>query len=359
MHDGSLDTIRRFLAGKTETFACYRLPDETDATLLAGKPEIVEEICGRGFAIAPFCRTEGCPTVMIRPERMAVCRLSADEQPFVVEICPENRPEERKAYAAGFEKCKQALASGKLKKVVYARRHVISLPASGKDALCAGFLRACRLYPRNYVALWCTPQTGTWLTASPELLVRTTEKDGRTSGATMALAGTLGATDGQLPAPGAWDEKNRAEQHLVTQYIMERLAGCCTDIQAVGPRPVRSGNVVHLCTSVSFRCGKADAGVIARRLHPTPAICGLPSAEAAAVLAEAENDPRRYYAGYSGPCGICDGQTHLYVSLRCLEAESTQATLYAGGGLLPESTETAEWEETQKKLAAILAVVGI
>lgn len=351
-------TIRRFPAENAGTFACFRLPGAAEAVCLSGKCEEIDDISGQGFVIAPFRRTKDCPAVIIRPERTERVPLAASRPTLREDIRPESRPEERRAYAEGFAVCRQALVAGQLKKVVYARRHTLSLDAADEEALGAYFLRACRLYPQHYVALWRTAPTGTWLVASPELLVSARTRLGETCGTTMALAGTLGATDEHLSGLDAWDKKNREEQRLVTHYITDRLRRHCTDIRVGEPRPVRSGSVAHLCTTLSFRSRTADVGRIARLLHPTPAVCGLPAEEAARILTSAENAPRRYYAGYSGPCAVGDAATRLFVSLRCLEIQGTSATLYAGGGLLKESTEADEWEETQRKLSTILAIIG-
>ena len=58
---------------------------------------------------------------------------------------------------------------------------------------------------------------------------------------------------------------------------------------------------------------------------------------------------RRYYTGFVGWIDP-EGQTDLYVNLRCMEIRSTEAKLYAGGGILPSSEVRAEWEETSAKM---------
>jgi isochorismate synthase len=45
-----------------------------------------------------------------------------------------------------------------------------------------------------------------------------------------------------------------------------------------------------------------------------------------------------------------EGQTDIYVNLRCMEIRSTEVKLYAGGGILPSSEVRAEWEETSQKM---------
>ena len=45
-----------------------------------------------------------------------------------------------------------------------------------------------------------------------------------------------------------------------------------------------------------------------------------------------------------------DGKTSLYVSLRCMRFEARDLWLYAGGGLLADSNEEDEWNETEAKM---------
>ena len=79
----------------------------------------------------------------------------------------------------------------------------------------------------------------------------------------------------------------------------------------------------------------------------------MPREAALDVIEEAESQPRRYYAGFNGPLDL-HGETRLYVSLRCMEFTPHTATLYAGGGIMPESREEEEWEETCRKMQPML-----
>lgn len=44
------------------------------------------------------------------------------------------------------------------------------------------------------------------------------------------------------------------------------------------------------------------------------------------------------------------GATALYVTLRCMQLFKNHCRLYAGSGLLPDSSEPSEWQETETKL---------
>lgn len=351
------DRIQRSLSDYTGAFALYRLPDSAEAVCVRGDVAVGDVLPEKGFLVRPFELSEATPQVMILPECVEPFRVPDTPVCDLRPAFPVSEERGREAYAVSFSKCKEALVAGRVRKVVLSRRHTVEIPSGDLPFCIRLFVRACNLYPHHYVALWQTAQTGTWLVASPELLVALQEAEGFTQGSTMSLAGTLDATAGNLESLGVWDGKNREEQRLVTEYIAERLSTVCASVQTGVPRPVRSGNIAHLCTPITFRCPSPAFGPVAACLHPTPAVCGLPAAEARKVIVEAEKSPRRYYSGYSGPCRIDGGRTHLFVSLRCMELGRTTATLYAGGGLLPESREETEWEETRKKLASVIAIL--
>ena len=86
------------------------------------------------------------------------------------------------------------------------------------------------------------------------------------------------------------------------------------------------------------------------KLHPTPAVCGLPKEAALSAIESFETISRGYYSGFCGPWNIHD-ESHLYVSLRCMQMyDERNFSLYAGGGLLKESRDKEEWEETEAKM---------
>ena len=89
-----------------------------------------------------------------------------------------------------------------------------------------------------------------------------------------------------------------------------------------------------------------------KELHPTPAVCGLPKAEAYAFIPENEGYERRYYSGFIGWLDP-EGATAISVNLRCMEIRSNEAKLYAGGGILASSEVQMEWEETEEKLKSL------
>ena len=88
-------------------------------------------------------------------------------------------------------------------------------------------------------------------------------------------------------------------------------------------------------------------GDLIGRLHPTPAVCGLPKRDTFEFIVHNEHTPRRYYSGFMGPLQMAG--THLYVSLRCMNIDGERCHLFAGGGMLRQSVMEQAWQETEAK----------
>lgn len=124
----------------------------------------------------------------------------------------------------------------------------------------------------------------------------------------------------------------------------------------VAPEPevVRLPNLQHLRTLLRGRlrdgCSLFD---LAARLHPTPAVGGMPREAAARIIAEVETFDRGWYAG---PLGWADarGDGELVVALRsALLTPGQPARLFAGCGIVARSDPEREFSESELKLRAI------
>ena len=357
------------------SFALYRLPHAEHYTLIrqtTGMPlqlKAVSELNGRqGFVVAPFAISEACPLLLIRPDEVLSLRCDAGSQPVAdwafptrnVEVCrletaglPVANPT-RADYANDFAMFHGQVVTGALRKVVLSRCDMLA--RSSTDNPLELFLKACKLYPRLFVAMAYTPQSGLWLVATPELLLESEVDQWRT----IALAGTMRLEGDELRGEGehlCWSTKNIEEQRLVGTYIEERLRPFCNDIVQEGPRTVRAAQLVHLRSDFTFRTKKnVRAGDLLHALHPTPAVCGLPKDEALRFILTNEHTPREYYSGFMGPLDV-QKATRLYVSLRCMQITSSCYRLYAGGGLLRDSHEEQEWLETEAKLQTMRQLI--
>lgn len=329
--------------------AYYRLPYSDHYQVITSMREPLllssyEEIgCQQGFVIAPFAVTDATPIILIQPESIQKRQLPKDMKAsgrdILNDIC--NKPEE--SYAQAFASYHDSITSGQFSKLVLARKKAVALPVQDDGWQEEIFLRACLAYPRLMIMLFSTKQTGTWIISSPEILIEGKEATYHT----MALAGTMPYSDGYAE----WSEKNKREQHVVEQYIENTVTPLCRNVVKDGPYTMRAGNLQHLRTDFRFQMSE-PVGKLISKLHPTPAVCGMPKHDAQQFIVTNEGMDRRYYSGFAGPVGIND-ETHLYVSLRCAELFNSHAELYAGGGIMPDSRCDAEWQETESKMQTI------
>jgi len=350
-------------------FAYYRLPYLHHAHYVAqheGEPEVlssVAELNGKeGFVIAPFSPSSDCPVLLVHPDESKLLAITEgddgiDEKASCKdEGMHDSRRMEKLAYSSDFSLFHEQLERGRFRKIVLARKCTQQTSMRAKTL----FMRACRLYPRLFVSLVYTPQSGMWLMATPEILLKGDGCDF----STMSLAGTQKAepsrTVADYPVEGVeWSEKNREEQQYVTDYIEQCIKGFSDDYSLKGPYTTMAANLYHLRTDIAFRLRNAGRlGDVLEKLYPTPAVCGIPKDEARQFILQHEHQPRKYYSGFVGPLAM-SGKTHLFVSLRCMSIleDATTCELYAGGGLLKESEMEKEWAETEAKLQTIKKVI--
>lgn len=344
--------IERWLA-QGASFVLYRMPqdDVCHGLMQNGAVEQLEDISllnGKaGFVFAPFRIDSKNPLLLLKPEERICFSLKA-EQDFDRTITEEVSPLSE-SYSACFASFLQELCEGECRKLVLSRRARIGRE-EGFSVLRA-FRAACCRFEFSYVYLFYTPETGFWLGCTPEILL----SGGQGAYHTVALAGTQSLQQGELPQQ--WDDKNRAEQNYVTEYILSQLArkGICAEKN--GPYPVRAGALAHLKTDVHFALAAGEGlGDLLKLLHPTPAVCGVPKEKAFQFILEHETTPRTYYTGFLGWLDP-QGQTDLYVNLRCMQMLPDAFVLYAGGGILSSSQVEDEWQETEKKMGTMRFVV--
>jgi menaquinone-specific isochorismate synthase len=262
---------------------------------------------------------------------------------------------DRAGWRAAVEEALARIAAGRLEKVVLARQVTVDLPHALAVATVVDRLR--REQPDCF-----TCATGSYVGASPELLARRRGLDvvSRPMAGTVAQGGDRGA-DARLVAAMAASPKEQAEHRLVVESVQATLAGLCEDVRrASRPEVVRLSTVAHLATIVRGRLKDpaTSALAVAARLHPTPAVAGVPQAAALAAIAELEGFDRGLYAG---PVGWVDarGDGDWAVGLRgaTLDPVGRQARLVAGAGIVAGSDPDAEWDETEAKLASMRAVL--
>ncbi len=329
------------------SFAMFRLPACGESRALESEPEELDDVslaAGRtGFIFAPFDLSGPQPILFFPGEAHPVSQPRRSLEPTA--SATPRYDGGRDDYARSFRALHSLVRDKTLRKVVLSRR--VSLACQQVESKARElFAAACEAYPQAFVALISTPRCGTWLMATPELLLESHGGIMRT----MALAGTMRTEAGGMVE---WSKKNKDEQAVVAQYVTETLAPLAQDIEAQGPETTQAANLAHLRTLFSFtlRPGARVTDLLAA-LHPTPAVCGLPKAAAQEALRAHEGVEREYFSGFAGALRA-NGDTDVFVTLRCMKMSGDGCTLFAGGGLMPESRMEDEWAETEAKMAAM------
>lgn len=254
------------------------------------------------------------------------------------------------------EEALAAIARGELRKVVLSRRVRVRARAPFDAGATLRRLRAG--YPDCF--LFCIAAgDGLFLGATPERLVRL--RAGLLETAAVAGSTRRGETeerDRQLGRALLANPKERAEHALVVQMLREALAPLCQSL-TVPPEPalLRLGNVQHLYTPVRGVARGRSVLELVERLHPTPAVGGLPRPEALRFIRRHEPAPRGWYAA---PVGWLDrhGDGEFAVAIRSGLLRGAEAWLFAGCGIVPGSDPDREYEETRLKLQPLLSAVG-
>jgi isochorismate synthase EntC len=121
----------------------------------------------------------------------------------------------------------------------------------------------------------------------------------------------------------------------------------------------RLRTVLHLRTPIRGRLREASHVLaLVEKLHPTPAVGGVPTEAAIDFITRHEPDERGWYAG---PVGWFDavGDGRFVVALRSGVVAGKRAELYAGAGIVRDSNAPSEFAETRWKLAALLGALGV
>jgi isochorismate synthase len=240
------------------------------------------------------------------------------------------------------------IESGLLEKIVPSRFEDASY--NPNVDLIKVFERLCEKHPLAFVSFVSSPQTGTWMGATPELLVSVSKNKFKT----IALAGTLPYSPDTNLKTVAWTQKEIEEQALVSRYIISCFKKIrLREYEEHGPKTIVAGNVMHLKTEFEVDMQATNfpqlGSVMLKLLHPTSAVCGMPLEPALEFLTANEGYSRQFYSGYLGPLNI-QLQSNLFVNLRCMQLFADKVRIYAGAGVTVDSDPKDEWQETEMKM---------
>jgi isochorismate synthase len=248
------------------------------------------------------------------------------------------------------------IEKGSFEKVVPSRTKEIAL--SQDFDIVEAFDKLCRRYGHALVSFVHLPGVGSWLGASPEMLVSVQDQH---IFKTVALAGTQPFVEGMNLKSVAWTQKEIEEQALVERYVISCFKKIrVREYDEHGPKTVVAGNLIHLKSDFQVDMKAINfpqlASTMLQLLHPTSAVCGMPLEPTYEFLKKHEKYDREFYSGYLGPVNI-EHNIDIFVNLRCMQIFEDKAILYAGAGVTSDSVPEEEFEETEMKFNTLLNVI--
>jgi isochorismate synthase len=364
-----LISIHNACIAKNLPFVSFRLPQQTHSTTyIQTTPGHVEwnsirDISGEtGFLMAPFDTGNGHRYMMIKPD------LLIEEDEISREIIEkikqlESRPPAewnggapvvtgKEAYMEQVDAIKSSIATGAFQKAVLSRIRV--LEGNHMEVVPKLYQTICRKHPNAFSYLFKSDEHF-WLGASPEPLLRL--REGKIS--TVSLAGTRPYAEKHLNI-NRWTAKEVLEQEYVTRYIHDVLrAFQIKDYRVSSPYVKKAGNLLHLRTDFSLDFDRLNGRLweFVEAMHPTPAVAGQPKEDAISFIKQLEPHDRDYYTGFLGPLDP-EGETDIFVNLRCMKITPGYISLYVGGGITLDSDPAEEWNETRLKAMSLLKIMG-
>ncbi len=317
--------------------ALYRLPGEKSMVQITGDFILknISENREQGFVISNF---EGDKFALLRAYNVKrINAVNEIELPF--EFLPKIKIFNNN-YENALKSAIQKVNANELQKVVIAKNEIHLFSPANTISV---FQKICDHFSNAFCFLFNSPFDGSyWIGASPELLL---SKDNDKM-LTMALAGTK-VSDDQI-AICDWNQKEIQEHKFVADYISEKLNSKNIIFEKTSTEVLKSGKLNHLVNyfAIDKNTSMFD---LAKLIHPTPAVCGIPFNLAKEFILKHEEFDRELYSGYCGVLNI-ENTNAFYVTLRCAKITNEHITFYAGGGINKGSNFEKEKNESNAKI---------
>lgn len=293
--------------------------------------------------------------VMADEDPGAVAERLVGPLPHIAPLPPAPWPRIATDYAEQVDDAISLIADGVLRKVVLARAVDEAVRVDIPTVLGRlGAITGSTVYAHDL------DDGSLFLGATPEELFAARG----TALTTMALAGTTrrGASEAEdlaLVAELMASTKQRKEHNLVVEHLVVQLRHRCQSFPVPNtPHHRLAARLIHLETVLNAELLRADYLDVLGAVHPTPAVCGLPSHTAAHYINRHEHLQRGLYAGVLG--WLTPEASRFVVPLRggILHSDGIRARLFAGAGIVETSEPVAELAETELKLGPMRQAIA-
>lgn len=263
----------------------------------------------------------------------------------------------REEYGQKFRQIQEYIRDGDCYQINLAQR--FSTDYSGDEW--QAFLRLNQANRAPFSAFLRLPQN-TVLSLSPERFIWLKENQIQT----RPIKGTLPrcedpTEDARQAERLAGSEKDRAENLMIVDLLRNDIGRVAVpgsvrvpELFVVEPFPA----VHHLVSTITAQLPQdCHPAALLRACFPGGSITGAPKVRAMEIIEELEPHRRNGYCGsiaYISCCGTMDSN----ITIRTLLTSQGKIHCWAGGGIVADSKEQAEYQETFDKIARILPQLG-
>lgn len=214
--------------------------------------------------------------------------------------------------------------------------------------------------PSPYSAFWQWPNQAV-LSLSPERFIQSV--DGAVE--TKPIKGTTkrGATvteDQQLAQQLVNSSKDRAENLMIVDLLRNDLSKNCESGSISVPLLFELesfANVHHLVSTVTGKLDKSATPLdLLRDSFPGGSITGAPKKRAMEIIEELEPVRRSVYCGSIGYISA-NNRMDTNIAIRTVIADGEQLHCWGGGGIVADSQEEREYQESIDKISALLSAL--
>lgn len=269
----------------------------------------------------------------------------------------------REDYAETVRRGKEAIVDGDVFQVVLSQRLDVACEVDPLDVY--RVLRTINPSPYMYL-LNLQDASGKEFAvvgSSPETLVRV--EAGEVT--TYPIAGSRPrggspAKDAALAEELLADPKERAEHIMLVDLSRNDLVKVCepTSVEVVELMEVRRfSHIMHLCSTVVGRLRRGATALQAlTATFPAGTLSGAPKNRAIELIDELEPARRGVYGGTVGYFDFA-GNMDMAIAIRTALIRDGVASVQAGGGIVADSVEQTEYEESRNKAAATVRAVQV
>lgn len=263
----------------------------------------------------------------------------------------------REEYGHNFRQIQEYIRDGDCYQINLAQR--FSTDYSGDEW--QAFLRLNQANRAPFSAFLRLPEN-TVLSLSPERFIWLKENQIQT----RPIKGTLPrcedpTEDARQAERLAGSEKDRAENLMIVDLLRNDIGRVAVpgsvrvpELFVVEPFPA----VHHLVSTITAQLPQeCHPATLLRACFPGGSITGAPKVRAMEIIEELEPHRRNGYCGsiaYISFCGTMDSN----ITIRTLLTSQGKIHCWAGGGIVADSQEQAEYQETFDKIARILPQLG-